>query len=59
MEGGGLRVDSPEASARAKHLKTLFDDKVLDLFIRECESLMQQGINLKELSMVHHLEDDM
>ena len=54
----------PEAEIKnreeqAKRLQKNFNEKVLDLFIEECEQLMSEGIKLKEFSEYYKLEYDM
>ena len=44
---------------QAKKLQQLFDEKVLDRFIDQCESLIKNGVNLQEYSSFYKLDYNM
>ena len=58
-----MEPDSPNKtsllSERAQQLQKLFDEKTLDLFVKECEQLRQEGVDLKQMSSAHKLDYDM
>ena len=44
---------------QAKQLQKQFDEKVLDRFIDQCETLINNGTNLREYSSSYKLDYDM
>ena len=48
-----------EGYDQAKQLQQLFDEKVLDRFIDQCEKLIKNGTNLREYSSFYKLDYDM
>lgn len=43
----------------AQHLEKLFNEKVLDVFVAECERLIEADIDLREFSAYHKLTFDL
>lgn len=43
----------------AQHIEKLFNEKVLDLFLSECERLLESGIELKDFGAFHKLPFDL